>query len=229
MSSASGIAHAGLPFANPMSEAAVDAAIAALPLPSSASVLDAGCGRGEILLRTLRVHGAACGLGVDLDAEAIADARSRAGKLPACFEVQDASRVEGPFEAVINVGSSHALGGFPAALDALRSLAPVGLYGEGFWRHAPSGDFLDALGGATTDELGDLDGLHAAIKKVGFDILHESVASGNDWARYEETLAAHAEQHGTPETLAYARQIRDRRVLPSGTETLGFALLVVRA
>jgi len=127
-----------------MSEAAVDAAIAAMAPPPAPSVLDTGCGRGEILLRTLRVHIRARGLGVDLDADAIADARARAGVLPARFEVEDASCVEGPFDAVINVGSSHAHGGFPAALDALRALAPVALYGEGFWRRAPSEDFLDA-------------------------------------------------------------------------------------
>ena len=37
MPNASRIAHADLPFANPMSEAAVDTAIALLPLPSQAS------------------------------------------------------------------------------------------------------------------------------------------------------------------------------------------------
>src|SRR6185437_6960470 len=37
---ASRIAHAGLPFANPMSETAVDAAIAALTLPATPLVLD---------------------------------------------------------------------------------------------------------------------------------------------------------------------------------------------
>jgi SAM-dependent methyltransferase len=212
-----------------MSEAAVDAAIVALPLPATPLVLDTGCGSGEILLRTLRAHPLARGLGVDLDADAIAEARHRADRSSAQFEVRDAAAIEGRFDAVINVGSSHAHGGFPGALPALRRLAPVVLYGEGFWQRPPSEAFLAALGGATDDELADLDGLRDAIRDAGFDIVHESFASEHDWARYEETLAANAEQHGTPDTLAYAQRIRDRRALPEGTDTLGFALLVLRA
>ena len=229
MPGASRVAHAGLPFAHPMSETAVDAAIAALTLPATPSVLDTGCGRGEILLRTLKTHPSARGLGVDLDADAIAQARHRANGSSARFEVRDAAAIEGRFDAVINVGSSHAHGGFPGALTALRDLAPVALYGEGFWQRPPSEAFLAALGDATVDELADLDGLRAAIQDVGYDILHESFASEHDWATYEETLAANAEQHGTPDTLAYAQRIRHRRALPEGTDTLGFALLVLRA
>ena len=211
-----------------MSETAVDAAIAALALPATPLVLDTGCGSGEILLRTLKAHPSARGLGVDLDADAIAEARLRADRSSARFEVGDAAAIQGRFDAVINVGSSHAHGGFPKALTALRDLAPVALYGEGFWQRPPSEAFLAALGDATIDELADLDGLRAAVKDVGFEILHESFASDRDWARYEETLAANAEQHGTSETLAYAGRIRDRRALPDGADTLGFALLVLR-
>jgi hypothetical protein len=101
------------------------------------------------------------------------------------------------------------------------------MYGEGFWRRPPADDFLDALGGASVDELSDLDGLHAAIAESGFDVVHQSVAGDDDWAHYEEILAANAERHNTPDTLAYAQRIRDRRALPGGTDTLGFALLVL--
>jgi SAM-dependent methyltransferase len=226
--SASWIAHAGLPFANPMAESAVDAAIAALPLPAGACILDTGCGSGDLLLRALRRHPGARGLGVDLDGEAIAEARSRAGGLPARFEAGDAAAVAGEFDAVINVASSHVHGGFPAALGALRELAPVILYGEGFWCRPPGADFLAALGDATEDELADLRGLRAAIRDAGLAILHEELAAGSDWERYEETLAANAECHGGPDCLAYAARIRERRALPGGTDTLGFGLFVLQ-
>lgn len=228
MPSASQIAHAGVPFANPMSEDAVDAALAALPLAPGARVLDTGCGSGEILLRALRLHPGARGLGIDLDPDAIAEARRRGGELPAEFELRDASTVDGAFDAAINVASSHVHGGFPAVLEVLRSLAPFVVYGEGFWQRPPTPEFLAALGGATEDELADLDGLRAAMRSAGFQILFESIAGDADWARYEETLAANAEQHGGPDSLAYARRIRARRALPGGTDTLGFGLFVLR-
>jgi hypothetical protein len=46
-----------------------------------------------------------------------------------------------------------------------------------------------STGGATVDELSDVDGLHTTIRDVGFDILHESLASERDWASYEEFSA----------------------------------------
>ena len=61
-----------------MSETAVDAAIAALIRPATSLVLDTGWGSSEILLRTLKTHPSARRVGVDLDADAIAEARHRA-------------------------------------------------------------------------------------------------------------------------------------------------------
>lgn len=211
-----------------MSEAAVDAAIAALPLPAEAFVVDTGCGTGEMLLRALLAHPGGNGLGVDLDADAIAEARRQTADVPVRFEVRDASTVEGPLDAVINVASSHVHGGFPAALDVLRNLASVILFGEGFWQRRPSADYLSALGGATEDELADLDGLRGAIRRARLEIIHESLAADGDWARYEETLAGNAERDGGPDSLVYANRIRERRSLPGGTDTLGFGLFVLR-
>ena len=211
-----------------MSEAAVDVAIAALPLPVDPWILDTGCGTGEILMRAVAAHGGARGLGIDHDVDAITEARRRAAGMPARFEVRDAAMIDGAFDGVINVASSHVHGGFPAALVTLQTLAPVILYGEGFWQRSPATDFLAALGDATEDELADIEGLRAAIQGAGFETVHESLASEGDWARYEETLAANAERHGGSDSIAYARRIRERRALPGGTDTLGFGLFVVR-
>lgn len=212
-----------------MSEAAIDGAIAMLPLGSGSMVLETGCGGGEILLRTVRAHPGARGLGVDLDADVIAQARRRSNTDRLRFEVCDGSTLTGRYDAVINVAASHVHGGFPHALGAVMSLGASVLYGEGFWRKPPSQEFLAALGGATLDELADLDGLHGAITDAGFAIEQESLASEQDWARYEETLATNAERDGSPDSLTYARRIRDRRALPDGANTLGFTLLVLRA
>ena len=60
------------------------------------------------------------------------------------------------------------------------------------------------------------------------EILREELASEGDWQRYELALAANAERDGGSDCLAYARRIRERRALPGGTDTLGFALFVLR-
>src|SRR3954464_14147920 len=143
-----------------MSEAAVDRVLDGLRLPPGALVLDTGCGSGEMLLRALARDPTWRGLGVDLDADAIAVARARvAERLPGRdvrFEVRDAGDVSGRHDAVLNVGSSHVHGGYPAALGALRGRVAGGgavVFGGGYWREPPSDAFLAALGGATADEL----------------------------------------------------------------------------
>src|SRR3954451_7358630 len=73
-------AHTGLAFANPLSEQAVDAAVAALDLPANARVLDTGCGNGEVLLRVLEAHPHVRGVGIDIDPTAIAAARAAASE-----------------------------------------------------------------------------------------------------------------------------------------------------
>ena len=84
------------------------------------------------------------------------------------------------------------------------------------------------FGGATVDELPDLDRLRDAVTEAGFEVTNEWFAT-DDSARYEETLAGNAGRHGGPNTLAYAQRIRHRGALPGGTDTLDFAVFVLRA
>ena len=233
--SASLRAHAAVPFMNPLSEADVDGAIAALELPAGARVVETGCGAAALLRRVLAAHPGARGVGVDPDGAALARARA-AGVGAELIEAraQDAGLAPASFDLVINVASSHAHGGFPDALGALRALArPDGglvLFGEGFWAREPSPAFLDALGGATADELPlGLDALLDAARAAGLaPVAPPRVASAADWAAYEDGLATEAERHPDDEARAYAARIRARRALPGGRDTMGFALLVLR-
>src|SRR4051812_27609079 len=139
-----------------MSEPAVDRTLDALRPGPGALVLDTGCGSGEMLLRALGRDPTWRGLGVDVDEDAIAEARRRAAeRLPGRdvrFEVRDAGAVSGRHDAVINVGSSHVHGGYPAALGALRYLVAdggAGVFREGHLRPGPPPPVPPAPRGAT--------------------------------------------------------------------------------
>ena len=152
-----------------MSEAAVDAAMPRCryrPIRSSSTpaVAQVRCFCGY------PAHSGAHGLGVDLDADAIAEARRKTAEVPVRFEVRDASTVEGPFDAVINVASSHVHGGFPAALEVLPGTWPPSFSSaRASGSVLPSAEYLAALGGASEDELADLDGLRGAIRRARFE------------------------------------------------------------
>lgn len=148
---ASRISHGELRLWNPLSERALDEAIALLELPPGARVLDVACGRGEVL-RRVGERWEVRGSGYEADPALIESAPPGLG-----LQVRD-SPPPGPFELVICVASSQALGGFPDALDALSELTVPGgqvLLGEGYWRRPPSGEYLEALGAAGADELPD--------------------------------------------------------------------------
>ncbi|HEY4094650.1 MAG TPA: methyltransferase domain-containing protein [Baekduia sp.] len=240
MLSASLRAHAAVPFMNPMNEREVDGAIAALALSPGARVVETGCGTGEMVLRVLAAHPGATGVGVDVDGDALGRAREAAarrvpGRSPSWVQaaVAEAGLEAGGFDLVVNVAASHAHGGFPGARGSLAALArPDGglvLFGEGYWTREPSAEFLVALGGATADGLPlGLDALLAAARDVGLEPVAVAACSEADLAAYEEGLAAEAERYDDAEAIAYARRIRDRRALPGGASTLGFALVTLR-
>ncbi|HWH93623.1 MAG TPA: class I SAM-dependent methyltransferase [Baekduia sp.] len=233
-------AHAAVPFMNPMGEADVDAAIGALGLGAGARVVETGCGGAELLMRVLEAWPGARGVGVDPDPHALGRARAAAASRLAAGRLElvearaeDAGLPAGAFDLVVNVASSHAHGGFPDALPALAALARddrgLILYGEGFWAREPSPEYLDALGGATADELPlGAEALERAADEAGLDVVVVRAAAWADFDAYEEGLAAAAERYADADAAAYAARIRSRRALPDGTRTMGFALLTLR-
>jgi SAM-dependent methyltransferase len=229
---ASRIAHGELRLWNPLSDAALDETIALLEPPPGGRVLDVACGRAEVLRRVAERFEVEA-TGYDSDAALI-----ESGPPGLELLVRD-TPPPGPFDVVLCIAASHALGGFPDALGALRELVRPGgevLLGEGYWCQPPSAEYLDALGGASADELPDYSGLMRAAEQTGLTPLHSSVASEADWDRYEWRLilnaerwaAANPEDPGADVLRERARHARERMTMPGGRETLGFALVLLR-
>lgn len=221
---ASRVAHGDLVLYNPLSEAALDEAIALLALPRGARVLDVACGRAEVLRRVAERYEVEPA-GYDAD-PALVDAAP-----PELGVTLAEAPPEETFDLVICIASSHALGGFPDALSALHGLVEPGgqlLLGEGYWRQRPGAAYLEALGGATEDELADYPGLMRAAEDAGFTPLYASVASDADWDRYEWRQILNSERSGHPELRERAERARERLTMPGGRDTLGFALALFR-
>ena len=195
-------------------------------------MLDVACGRAEVLRRVAERFDVEA-TGYDSDAALI-----ESGPPGLDLQARD-SPPPGPFDVVLCIAASHALGGFPDALGALSRLVRPGgelLLGEGYWRQQPSTDYLDALGGASADELPDYSGLMQAADEAGLTPLYSSVASEADWDRYEWRLILNAERWavappadpGAELLRERARHARERMTMPGGRETLGFALVLLR-
>lgn len=240
----SAIAHAGLPFQNPLDEAKVDALVARLPLRPGDRVVDLGCGKAELLLRIIGRHDVTA-LGIDLspfflaEARAEADRRARPGRLE--LRREDASRSDlpaGAFDLAIAVGAAGIWEGYETALRSLAELVRPGghvLFGEGYWRRDPSDAYLRALG-AEREELPDYEGLVAAAAGGGLELVEALASSEVDWERYERCWAAngerwaseHPDHPGHDDLRAWIANGRERFERLGGRETLGFGLFLLR-
>ena len=167
-----------------------------LDTPPGGSVLDFGCGWGELLLRaiaTVRPSAGvpATGVGVDNDAAALERARALAEERGLADQVSFVSEMasEESADRVICVGASHALEGTTGALSTLaKFLRPEGrlLFGDAFWERPPTVSALRLFGSGLLSlaEVAD----HAVA--AGWRILHLSTADQREWDDFESTWRA---------------------------------------
>jgi len=205
-----------LTFHGPLSEARAARLVARLARNSPRTVLDIGCGWGELMLRILAAAPAAAGLGLDTDEGDLArgrdNARARglAGRVTFVRE-SAVGTSRGPADLVLCLGASHALteveppGHTAATLAELRRLVNQGgrvLLGEAFWHRAPTEAELAGMWpGTTAGEFGDLASLVDLAVSAGFRPAWIETATVEEWEDFEsgyqcdeeEWLAAHGD------------------------------------
>lgn len=241
-----------LTFLSPLSDERAAALAQFIADAQPATVLDIGCGWGEILMQTMARTPQAMGLGVDLEPERLMEARRRAatrgleGRVS--FEARDARHLEGTFDAVICIGASQVWGlpveaaqplDYAAALAALRGLMRPGgrlVYGEAMWSSAPTPAATSVLSGRD-DEYLRVEGMVCVAQAHGFTVTAAQVASLEEWddfeagfvGRLERWLQTHPADH--PEAAAVREQLRDQRegYLKGYRGVLGMAYLTLVA
>lgn len=139
-----------LTFHGPLSEDRARRIVARLAAVSPATVLDIGCGWGELLLRVVESVPGATGVGLDINAEDLARGRHLAKERGLSERVEFAEESalgtsRGPVDAVLCLGSGQALcdPGQPydagVVLRELRRLVrPGGTCGSDRWPTSPS-------------------------------------------------------------------------------------------
>ncbi|MDQ7991699.1 MAG: methyltransferase [Propionicimonas sp.] len=233
-----------LTFHGPLSGARADRLVARLSRTSPSSVLDVGCGWGELLLRVLAACPAARGVGVDINeadlARGKAAAEDRGLGDRVLFTRGDASAAEPSMaDIVVCLGSSHALSeDLGEALAALRALVRPGgrvLLGEGFFCRPPTPVELAAMWpGASADDHPSLPGLVDTAVAAGFRPEWIETATRAEWedfesgylADVEEWLVANPDHAEAADTRAKADAHR-RRWLRGYGDVLGQAYLTL--
>ncbi len=228
-------------FNTPLSSDKADRLIRLLDLGCDGRVLDAGCGRGEFLIRVIEQTGAS-GQGIDIGPGLIALARSNAaGRVPAqsCeFRECDAESwvpQDGSFDLAICLGSTHAFGtgetAYPNTIARLSRAVRAGgqiLVGEGYWKATPAPEYLELIGepvGIYRDHPANV----ASAEAQGLVPLYAAVSNEDEWDHFEWMHRISIEREsalhpGDPEINAKVQRSRVWRdgYLRWGRSTMGF-------
>jgi cyclopropane fatty-acyl-phospholipid synthase-like methyltransferase len=226
--------HDELAFLAPLSEQRATGLVAWLTAGlGSGTLLDIGCGWGELLLRVAEAAPACHVVGVDTDETSLQEARRRASARGLADRVNllagDAEHV-GPaaVDALVCIGATQVWGppveaeqplDYGSALDAIRGRVRDGgrvVYADGIWSRPPTPEAVARLAGRD-DEFVTLDTLCSLAEEAGFEVAAADEATPEEWdafeagfaARYDSWLAHHSPGH--PDAALVRQRVEDQR------------------
>jgi ubiquinone/menaquinone biosynthesis C-methylase UbiE len=232
--------YASLDFNAPLSDARAETIARALAGAEPSTILDIGCGWGELLLRVVAATSEGRGRGIDSDPAVLERGRVNAASRGLADRVVF---VEGPVptehepaDVVICIGADHAWGSQADALGALHGFVRPGgqlLFGSGFWERPPSVDEAATLD-MTPDSLPDLAALVDLAIAAGYRPLFVETANRDEWERFESGYLAdwerwlhrYDDEPGASEIRAKADAHRNQW-LRGYRHLLGFAYLTL--
>jgi SAM-dependent methyltransferase len=185
------VRYSAMRWNTPLSEAHAELLIDRLEMESATTVLDLGCGWGELLIRAVLAAGDECaGIGVDTDSEQFARGRHAAAERGVGDRVRfvegEAQAWSQPAERVLCVGASHAWGGTTPALEALAPVVSPGgllLFGDGYWQTAPTTEAMEIFGDGVI-------GLDAMVERAladGWHLLSLTTSDQREWDEFESS------------------------------------------
>ena len=225
--------YAKLRWNTPLREAHAAELLDHLDLTTATSIVDLGCGWGELVLRAAE-RGVAKAVGVDTDPAGLDRGRRAAlvRGLDVKFVERAAAEWHGTADRAMCIGSSHTLGGSRAMLAALAEVVPRGkvLVGDGCWERPPT----EAAHAIFGDDVLPLADLVAACGEAGWQVLHLSTADQNEWDDFEsrhragtrEWLLANPDDPRAEE-VRERENAREREYLTAYRGVLGLAYLVL--
>lgn len=236
--------HHDRPIWHPHDPGSLEAVIDAAGLGPGSTALDVGCGAGAISALIVERTPATV-TAVDYSPAAIAHGQALYGEQAGaerirwtCAPFEPGAHGSG-FDLIVCIGSTHVVGGFAPAIEALgRQVSPGGrlLIGDGFWRRTPDQAYLDAFFGGRADEMPTMHEALARARAQGWRPTLIHAVSDAGWADYERShnrsVRRWAERAATGDAAHRARatQYQDRsdRWFAGwkrwGHDTFGFAL-----
>jgi hypothetical protein len=211
--------YAGMRWNTPLSEDHATRLLERLEVGRSHSVLDLGCGWGELLLRAVSDPvGGARGIGVDTDASLLERGRAAAAARGlgdgVTFHHGRAEEWREPADRVLCVGAAHAWGGA----------------GDGVWESPPTEPARELFG----DDVLPEPELRRLIAAAGWRVLAHSRADLDEWDEFEDAWRAGREEWrlahaGDPRAAAVAAELAERltEYVDVYRGVLGFAYFVL--